>query len=100
MEAALRFIASIQSLLQILALAAALYALYELAVEPDWRRRPWRTLARVWIVFLCGLVGISGLLLGENAVLTIADRLGAPLRVVQVAFVASLVVAVAAWTRD
>jgi len=99
-EAAFRFIASIQSLLQILALAAAFYALYELTVEPDWRRRPGHTLARVWVVFLCGLVGISGLLWGENAVLTIADRLGAPLRAVQAAFVASLVVAVAVWTRD
>jgi hypothetical protein len=45
-------------------------------------------------------VGVSGLFLGQNAVLTIADRLAAPLVAVQVAFVASLVVAVAAWSRD
>jgi hypothetical protein len=100
LETVLRFITSIQGLLQVLALGAALYALYELAVEPDWRRRIGQTVARVWVVFLCGLVGISGLLLGQNAVLTIADRLAAPLVTVQVAFVASLVIAVAAWTRD
>ncbi len=100
MEAVVRFITSIQGVLQILALGAALFALYELAVEPDWRRRIGQTVARVWVVFLCGLVGVSGLLFGQNAVLTIADRLAAPLQAVQVAFVASLVVAVFAWTRD
>lgn len=100
METVIRFITSIQSILQVLALGAALFALYELVVEPDWRLRIGHTVARVWVVFLCGLVGISGLFLGQNAVLTIADRLAAPLAVVQVAFVVSLVVAVAAWTHD
>ncbi len=100
MEAVVRFITSIQGILQVLALGAALYALYELAVEPDWRRRIGQTVARVWVVFLCGLVGVSGLFFGQNAVLMIADRIAAPLAAVQAAFVVSLVAAVAAWTRD
>ena len=100
MESVVKFVSSIQGVLQVLALGAALFALYELAVEPDWRRRVGQTAARVWVVFLCALIGISGLLLGQNAVLTVADRLAAPLPVAQVAFVASLVVAVAAWSRD
>ncbi len=100
METVIRFVTSIQGVLQVLALGAALFALYELAVEPDWRRRIGQTVARVWVVFLCGLVGVSGLFLGQNAVLTIADRLSAPIAAVQLGFVISLVAAVAAWTHD
>ena len=100
METVVRFVTSIQVVLQVLALGAAVFALYELAVEPDWRRRIGQTAARVWVVALCGVIGVSGLVFGQNAVLTIADRLAAPLAVVQVLFVASLVVAIAEWTRD
>jgi hypothetical protein len=99
-ETVVRLVTSIQGVLQVLALGAALFALYELVMERDWRRRIGHTIARVWVVFLCGLVGVSGLFLGQNAVLTIADQFAVPLAAAQVAFVVSLVAAVAAWTHD
>lgn len=100
METVIQFLSSIQGVIQVLALGTALFALYELVVEPDWRRRIGHTVARVWILALCGVIGISGLVFGQNAVLAIADRLVVPLATVQVAFVVSLVAAIAAWTHD
>jgi hypothetical protein len=97
---AVRLITSLQGVLQVVSLAAALYALYELITEPDWCLRPTRTLARVWIVALCGTIGAIGLLFGDNAALLIADRLGAPLNLVQLVLIVSLAAAALVWSRE
>jgi ABC-type nitrate/sulfonate/bicarbonate transport system permease component len=100
MDSVVRLITSIQVPLQLLALVAALVALYELAAERDWRRRPVPTAARVVVFVLCGAVGLTGLLLGQNAVLLLADRLGAPLGPVQAGFLIALVLGVFGWVSD
>lgn len=100
MEDVVRLISSFQGILQVISLGAALFALYELVTEPDWRLRPARTLARVWIVVLCGTIGTVGLFFGQNAVLLFADRLGMPLNIVQVAFLVSLVAAALVWSGE
>jgi hypothetical protein len=100
METVVRLVTSLQSVLQLLAVGAALFALYELLRDPDWRVHPGQTLARVWIVSVCGVVGVVGLLFGQNAVLLLADRLEAPLRLVQAGFLVTLVAAVVGWSRS
>lgn len=100
MESVVRLITSIQVPLQALALVAALVALYELVREPDWRRRLVPTAARVAVLVLCGSVGLTGLMLGQNAVLLLADRLGAPLAYVQGGFLALLLLGVVGWVSD
>jgi hypothetical protein len=99
-ESVIRLVTSIQGVLQVIALIAALFALYELAVEPDWRRRLAATAARILVVFLCGTVGVAGLLLGQNAVLLLADRLSLSLGLVQLGFLVCLLLAVVGWARE
>ncbi len=100
MEAVIAAASSLHSVVALVALAAAGYAGYELAVEPDWRRRLPATAARVWVLVLLAVVGVEDLAFGTNAVLMLGYQTGVPLRYLQLAFVASLAAAVLVWTRD
>lgn len=84
----------------LLAVAVAAYAGYELATEPNWRRRLAATAARVWVLGALGLVGAEGLLFEKNVVLVVAYQLGVSLGLAQAAFLVSLAAAVLVWTRD
>ena len=84
----------------LLALAVTLYAGYDLAVGPDWRRHLSSTAARVWVFAALGLVAVEDLIFDRNVVLVAAYQLGAPLGVVQAGFLGSLAAAVLVWMRD
>lgn len=82
------------------ALAAALYAAYELVMPAPAGQRWAGVVARIWICLLLGSVGIDEIIFGQNALLVAGYLLGVPLFPLQIGVAISIVAATWAWIES
>lgn len=94
-------LSELQSLVGVIAFLGGLYAGSDLLFGVrSWRQAVPGLLARAWVCLLLTTAGVDQVVFSQNAFLQVGYLLGLPLNVVQVATIASLVVASLFWAAS